>query len=242
MKNFFLLLSLGLSSFTWGAMKVEPAVTGRLDEMGKYLRSLQKFEVESDVNFEVVNQDDQKADFKAKVTYKVQRPDKLFADIKSDAKHRQYFYDGKTLTVYSPEEKLYGTIPVKGNLAKMAKTATEYGVEMPLADLFAWGSDKSQEKKITAALFVKKVEEGGRSIDQFAVRQGPIDWQVWLLEGDKPLPHKFVYTVTDDPARPDLTTKLAWDLEPQLESSFYKFSPAKGVYKIEMRKPRKETK
>ncbi|MFL5786332.1 MAG: DUF2092 domain-containing protein [Bacteriovoracaceae bacterium] len=242
MRSFFLVFALGISTAVVAAVKVEPAVTERLDDMGKYLRSLQKFEVKSDVDFEVVNQDDQKADFKAKVTYKVQRPDKLFADIESDAKHRQYFYDGKTFTVYSPEEKLYGTIPVKGNLAAMARTAAEYGVEMPLADLFAWGMDKSEEKKITAALFVKKVEEGGRAIDQFAVRQGTVDWQVWLLEGDKPLPHKFVYTVTDDPARPDLTTKLAWDLEPQFEQAFNKFSPQKGSAKIEMRKPKKETK
>lgn len=239
MKTLLALFFLSLTS--QAAVNVDPKVTKRLDEMGRYLRSLDQFEVRSNTNFEVVVEDDQKADFNAKITYKVKRPDKLFAEIQSDAKHRQYFFDGKKLTIWSPEEKYYGEIPVKGKISDMVKKAIEYGIEMPLADLFIWGTKDAGKNDIKSATYVKEMEDRGRMFDQFAVRQGNIDWQVWLMEGDGPLPHKFVYTVNDDPARPRLESQLNWDLAAQFPGSTFDFKPTPDAHRIEVKKvPKKE--
>ena len=41
---------------------------------------------------------------------RVERPDHLRAEVESDRKAREYFYDGKTFTIYAPKVGYYAQI------------------------------------------------------------------------------------------------------------------------------------
>jgi hypothetical protein len=218
---------------------VDPVVISRLEGMGKYLRRLRHFEVDSVSNFDIVLDNDQKTEFEAKIRYKVKRPNKLFAEIKSERKHRQYFYDGAKLTIYSPKEKFYGELPFTGSLAGLVQKLNEYGIEVPLSDLFVWGTDDSKTKQITSAIYLNEEKKGSEAQDHFAIRQEKIDWQIWIRKGDSPLPEKVLYEINDDPARPKMSATLKWGTKIDFSDDIFAFKAPKGSQKIKVNPARK---
>lgn len=210
---------------------VDPDVLARLDGMGNYLRSLSRFDLTSKSTFDVVLENDQKTEFEARVRYKVHRPDKLFAEIESDSKHRQYYYDGKKFTIYSPKEKLYGELEFSGSLSELVKKLNDFGIEVPLSDLFVWGTEEAKSKKIITAISLDE--------NHYAIRQEKIDWQVWIKKGDKPIPEKVLYEINDDAARPKMSSILTWKMQPNFGDSIFKFNPPKGSQKIKLNPARK---
>jgi hypothetical protein len=67
-------------------------------------------------------------------------PSRLMADVSSDQVDRQYLFDGKTFTLFARRVNLYATVPAPPTVAELADALEEdYGVEVPLVDLFRWG-------------------------------------------------------------------------------------------------------
>lgn len=218
---------------------VDPAAIARLEVMGKYLRGLKKFEVKATTTFDIVLENDQKTEFEAKIRYVVHKPDKLFAEIKSDGKHRKYFFNGKKFTIFSPNEKFYGELLIEGPVSDLVKKLNEYGIEVPLSDLFVWGTEEAKDNKVTSAMFLNEEKKGSEFEDHFAVRQDKIDWQIWIKKGVKPLPKKVLYEINDDTARPKMSSNLSWNEAPDFSEQGFEFRPPQGSHKIKLNPARK---
>jgi hypothetical protein len=205
----------------------------RLATMGQYLRSLKVFAVHADTTDEDMQDNGQKLQFAGAVDYLVQTPDRIRLEFKNDVRHRIYTYDSKTLTQYSPLLGYYASMEISGTIGKMMLQAKEqYDLDMPLADLFLWGTDKADTKDIKEAAFVGVEQLNGHESEHFAFRQEGVDWQIWIQAGNKPLPDKLVITATDEPAQPSYAANLKWNLTPKLQKADFKFIPPKGAAKI----------
>ena len=115
-----------------------------------------------------------------------------------------------------------------------------YGMEVPLADLFAWGSDPGMTAKITSAMSAGEETIGGQMCEHYAMRQQGLDWQVWIRKGDNPLPCKLVLTKTSDPAMPQFSAVYSWSDQPPADGEAYTYSPPAGAKLIglgELRPP-----
>ncbi|PZR50738.1 MAG: hypothetical protein DI537_57595, partial [Stutzerimonas stutzeri] len=99
------------------------------------------------------------------------------------------------------------------------KARTDYGIELPLADLFTWGSDQTVRSRVKEAMVIRPEHVGDRTCMHYAFRQEAVDWQLWVEEGDKPLPCKLVITDKTDPAMPQYVAVLHWkpDVAPTKE-------------------------
>lgn len=216
------------------APALDPAALQALDKMGAALRAMKQFTVTSDSSIEYVLDSGQKVQLDGDVTYKVKQPDEFFAEVKSDRKQRQFFYDGKDLTIYSPRLKYYATVDgVNASLREMVLgAANDYGIELPLADLFLWGTEYAPKDAIKGAIHVGPGSLVGERIDHYAFRQEGVDWQVWISQATS-LPHKLVITSLDDPAHPQYVARLKWDTKATLPASTFAFKPPQGASKIE---------
>ncbi len=213
--------------------RVDPAALTALEKMGAFLRTQQKFSVHMVSATEHVLASGQKIELSATGDLLAERPGKLRAEVKGDRKHRQFFYDGKTFTMYGPATGFYATVDAPPTIAELAGVLEEkYGIALPLVDLFYWGTDQADLKNITTATFIGRSLVDNVVTDQYAFRQPGLDWQVWIEHGDKPLPRKLVLTTTDDPARPEHTVTLSWNLAPKIESTAFTFTPPKDGQKI----------
>ncbi|UNK51032.1 DUF2092 domain-containing protein [Lysobacter sp. S4-A87] len=217
------------------APDVEPEAVAALEAMGKYLRSLKDFTVHADTTLDIVVEDGQKLQFAGDLDYKVRAPDKLQLDLRSDRKERQLFYDGKSLTVYGPKAKYYATVDAPPTIREMLGAVEQkYGIEIPLADLFLWGTDQAPTSALKSATRVGPARIGGTITSQYAFRQEGVDWQVWIEAGPKPLPRRLVITTTDDPAQPQYASTLTWNTAAGLKDSAFTFAPPKDSHRIEM--------
>lgn len=214
---------------------VDPQAVAALEKMGRYLRSLKNFTVHGDTTLDVVTEDGQKLQFPGTVEYKVRAPNGMHLSWKTDRKERELFYDGKTLTVYGPKNKYYATVDAPPTLHDlMAVARDQYGIELPLPDLFLWGTADAPVSDLKAATFVGPARVDGSVTEQYAFRQEGVDWQLWLETGDKPLPRRLVITTTTDPAQPQYTTTLTWNTNAALKDSTFAFVPPKDSAKIEL--------
>lgn len=206
-----------------------------LDRMGQALRGLKSFTVLSDASLDVVLETDEKVELDAKVTYKVQQPDRMFVDFVGDRIHRQLFYDGARLTVYSPRLNYYATAQNEGKtLGELAvSAAVNYGIEFPLTDLFFWGTPLVPRDLIKSAMFVGPGNVGGEKVDHFALRQEGIDWQIWLSRRSS-LPRKIVITDLTDAARPQYQARLFWDTTTPVDGKVFAFQPPAGATRIDL--------
>jgi hypothetical protein len=72
----------------------------------------------------------------------------------------------------------------------------------------------------------------GQNTDQYAFRQGDIDWQIWIARGDRPLPLKVIITTRSDPAQPQFTSVLSWNLNPRFSNATFAFNPPRDAHEI----------
>lgn len=217
------------------ASAVDPASIQALKDMGAYLQTLKRFRVSVDLTGERVLADGQKLQHTAMASLDVDRPNRIRALMHNARSQRELVYDGATVTLYTPAQKYYSTVAYSGTLAELVgKLEEAYGVEIPLSDLFTWGTPAAPVDKVESAMNAGQDFIDEALCDHYAFRQGQIDWQVWIVTGPKPLPRKIVVTYRGDEARPQSISLIEWNLKPIFKDTAFKFVPPKGATKIEI--------
>ena len=220
---------------TPAANAIDPASIQALKDMGAHLQSLKRFHVSTDVTGENVLADGQKLQHSATAEIDVVRPNMIRARMQSARSQREIVYDGKTVTLFTPAQKYYSTVEFTGTIGELiAKLEDRYSVQMPLSDLFVFGTPAADFNKIESAMNAGQDFIDDDLCDHYAFRQGKIDWQIWITTGSKPLPRKVVITNRADEARPQSVSLIDWNLKPTFKDSVFKFTPPKGATKIEI--------
>jgi hypothetical protein len=148
---------------------------------------------------------------------------------------RELIYDGKTVTLWTPAQKYYSTVQFDGTIGELINRLEDrYGVELPLEDLFRWGTPAAPLDKMESAMNAGQDFIGDDLCDHYAFRQGTLDWQIWITTGSKPLPRKIVITNRADEARPQSVSLIDWNLKPTFKNSVFKFTPPKGATAVEI--------
>jgi hypothetical protein len=138
--------------------------------------------------------------------------------------------------MYTPAQKYYSSVEFSGNLGELvSKLEQRYAVEIPLSDLFLWGTPAAPVDKIDSAMNAGQDFIGNDLCDHYAFRQGDFDWQVWITTGANPLPRKLVITNRSDEARPQSVSLIEWNLKPTFKDAVFKFTPPKGATAVELR-------
>jgi hypothetical protein len=217
------------------ANAADPGVIQALKDMGANLQTLKRFRVSVELTGERVLADGQKLQHTAKADMDVVRPARLRSRMHSARSERELIYDGKTVTLYTPAQKYYSTVEFADTIGGLiAKLEERYGVELPLADLFLWGTPAAPVDKIESAMNAGQDFIGRDLCDHYAFRQGKVDWQIWITTGGKPLPRKMVITNRGDEARPQSVSMISWNLKPAFTDAVFKFTPPKGASKVEI--------
>jgi hypothetical protein len=219
---------------------IEPEAMAALTNMGGYLRSLKSFQVEAVTSTEDVLEDGQKVQFAGVTKVLARMPDRLFVTVDSDRHNREFFYDGKSFTLLAKRANVYATVAAPPTIGALADALEDqYGIALPLEDLFRWGGPQSKDDAITSAMFIGPSAIGGVTCGHYAFRQDGLDWQVWIQLGDYPLPRKLVLTTMTDEARPEYIAAFNWNLAPSFDDTAFTFVPPEGVGRVVLSSVRK---
>jgi hypothetical protein len=204
-----------------------------LDRMGAYLRELASFSVRAEDAVDEVLDSGQTIQLTKTVEFQVRKPDRLHAAITTDRKAREVFYDGQHFTLLAPETRYFATVAAPPTIREMLTAVeTKYDIDLPLRDLFLWGEDTDAAADIQEAMRVGTSSIAGQLADHYAFRQDEIDWQIWIAQGEAPLPLRYVIVTRNEPGEPRFMANLHWDTTAKPDDAIFRFTPTSDDHPI----------
>jgi hypothetical protein len=214
---------------------VAPEAKQILKASTDFMASQQRYTADTRNTLEIVLKSGQKIEFNSTGRQSVQRPNKLRSERSGDLVEQLFVYDGKSLTLYQPQEKVYAQVAAPGTLEEMLDFARiQYDVVAPFGDMMFKNAYDILMDGVTEGIVVGQAVIEGVVCDHLAFRAGDVDWQIWIQQGAQPLPRRIVITTLDLPNAPQFAvTVTRWNLEPAFDAGTFNFTPAAGVQKID---------
>jgi len=204
--------------------------------MADYMRGLQTFSVHVDAAKDVVLDNGQTLTSDLAYDLMVRRPDGLAVKMTSAAGGAEVYYDGKTVTVYTPKKNYYAVMPAPATIQETVAAAVQKGISLPLADFLSKETGKNLLANITSATFVGTSMVNGIMANQLAFRQKGVDWQIWIEDSSTPVPLRLAIIDTKQKDTPRFVATLSqWNINPTFEAGTFTFVPPEGAQKINFR-------
>lgn len=213
---------------------IDPQATQLLRRMADYLAGLKQFSVDSDSTLEVVLKSGEKLQFDTAAKATVRRPDRMRVERTGEIVDEVFYYDGASLTLYSVQAKRFAVAaPVPTTLDRALDYArNRLDIVAPASDLLASNAFDRLTQDLAGAMVVGTSVIGGVSTTHLAFRGPEVDFQVWVQNGDKPLPRKYVIT-TRIPGMPEFASTFNWKLDAEAPDALFAFVPPKDARRIE---------
>ncbi len=216
------------------APEPEPDPLQILQKMCDFLKSQQQFTYKAEVADDQVYLGGKKLQYGIDMETFVRRPDRLRVNAAGDLIDKQFFFDGKTITLYDKDDNVYGVLEVPPDIeSALEKASKDFGVRVALTDLASPTLWELLNKRITHSLYVGLHKVRGVPCHHLSFDGDEVQLQVWIDAGDKPLPRKAVLTHKNLPGSPQWTAYLSdWNFSPQLNDNLFAFTPPPGAEKI----------
>jgi hypothetical protein len=218
----------------------DPAALAQLKRATDFLMNLARFHFKATIAFDVVQDDGQRLQFERVGEVFLQRPDRLFADIHlDDGRHRQFWYDGKTLSFAERSKNLHTRIKTPPTIDAMLDMLEELLRDpMPLADLL-YNDLSPLEKRASEAEVVGDSMVDGRSCSHLAFRGETVDWQVWIEQGQSPFIRKIAVSYREEPGDPQYVAWIDdWDIPRSFSEGLFTFTVPAGSQWIDVLVPK----
>jgi hypothetical protein len=201
-----------------------------------YLGAAKAFTYRAEITFDDVTSWGQKIQFGSSLEVDVRRPDAIHARMVGDAGERRFWYDGRSATLYNPQNNTYATAPCPATIPEaLDHLMTEYGATMPLAELTYPDLYEAAKGRVQHGLYFGLHEAAGVPCHHLAFVQELIDWQIWIQDGDDPLIRKVVITYKSRPESPQYTAVLTdWDLSAELPEDFCVADFPDDAFRVQM--------
>ncbi len=238
MRTRVLMLAAALITGVVGAAETkdsEARALAVLKESADYLSKAKSFRLGAELGFDVVQADGQTIEFGATRTVTIRRPDHAYAEgRRRDGDTSRFFFDGQVVTVSHPDQNAFASAKIPGTLDKtLDYLIDEVGVPMPLADFLYSDVYAVLSEHIEGGVYVGLSSLGGVRCHHLAFRNPEADWQIWIEDGARPLPHRVVITYKTHEGTPQFRARLFdWDLAPDVPESLFVFKPAPGAQQV----------
>jgi hypothetical protein len=231
----FLMAGMGSGDARAEGAAVAPEALQTLKRMTDYVGGLKRFSLETQNTIEEVLDSGQKIEHDFSASVAISRPDKLRSERRGAGGNQIFVYDGKSLTIYDEAHDTWASAKAPPDLdGALTFAREELDIVPPAGDIVFTNAYALLTANLTAGMVVGKATIGGVSCDQLAFRTPEVDWQIWIADGDQPLPQKYVLTTNDDPAKPEFVTLMnGWQVAPKFDDAMFRFSPPKGAKKTE---------
>ncbi len=221
---------------------IDPRADELIKRMGDYLGQAKFFSVNAEIWQDIQLSNGQQIQAGRTLKLQVRRPNRLRAEVQSPRRNRELVYDGSNITLLNKAQNFYGTIKAPGSIDEAMDAASDkFGIAMPLEDFVASDPYKDLLQKVHSGTDIGPVAVMGVPCEHLAFSQDNVDWQLWIENGPRPVPRKFVITYKDEPDSPEFTAIFNdWDFTTQLPDFLFKFEPPSGASKIDVKEMREE--
>jgi hypothetical protein len=206
-----------------------------LMRMADFLGGTQRFSVSVSGGYDAVQASGQKIEFGELRKVTLSRPDRLRVEgERSDGAKALTVFNGKEIVLVDAASKVYATAPQPGGLDdSIVHFVKDLGMRLPLAMLLVSQLPAELKGRVRSVEYLEKTSIYGAPAHHLAARTDSVDFQVWVADGDKPLPQRIVITYKKAKGEPQFRAQFAdWNLEPAIVDSTFQANPPDGAQKV----------
>jgi hypothetical protein len=229
-----LVLGLGTPS---GARADEKDAKNLVKAMSDYMAAQKSISFGFDATLEVVTHDEQKLALASSGTLTLKRPGKIrvtrsggFADVEMS-------FDGKTLTLLGKNLNLYTQLNVPGTIDHLVDELRDtYHRPLPAADLLLSNSYDALMLDVVDVKDLGSGVVGGVECDYLAFRTNEVDWQIWIAQGKRPYPCRYVITSKLLSSGPQYTIQIRdWKTGGEVAATDFRFKNPTQADKVALK-------
>jgi hypothetical protein len=206
-----------------------------LMRMADFLGGAQRFSVSVRAGYDAVQKSGQKIEFGEVRKITLSRPDRLRMEgERSDGAKTLTVFNGKEIVLIDETSNVYATTPQPGGLDyTIVHFVKDLGMRLPLAALLLSQLPAELKDRVRSVDYVERTSFNGVPSHHLAARTDTVDFQIWLADGDTPLPQRVVITYKQAKGEPQFWAQFSdWNLAPALDDSTFVAKPPDGAQKV----------
>ncbi len=208
-----------------------------LKAMSDYQAAQKEISFDYNAALEVVTNDSQKLALASSGAVTLNRPDKIRATRAGGFVDVETLFDGKTLTLLGKNANKYTQIELPGTIEHLIdELKDKYDRPLPAADLLMSNSYEELMQDVYDSKDLGSGVINGAECDFLAFRKDEVDLQIWIAQGDKPHPCKYVVTsrlVADGPQYSIEITN--WKTGDEVAKDDFAFQNSSNAEKIDLK-------
>ena len=206
-----------------------------LMRMAAYLGGAEKYSVSLRAGYDAVQKNRQKIEFNEARRITLARPDRLRVEgERSDGAKTLVVFNGKEITLVDAAQNVYAVGAQPGSIDdSVVHFVRDLGIRLPLAVMLMSRMPAELEARVKSIDYVEKTGILGAPAHHLAARGDGVDFQVWVADGDKPVPLRVVITYKKSPGQPQFWANFAdWNLAPAVSDATFAAQVPAGAQKV----------
>jgi hypothetical protein len=212
-----------------------PDAKALLLKMADFLGKSQRFSVTMRGSYDAMQASGQKIEWNDLRTLVVSRPDRLRMEAeKSNGARTLVIFDGKEVTTFDEVSRSFARVVQPGGIDEtLVYFLRDLGMRLPLGALFTSRAASDLERRVTSVEYVEKTGILGSPAHHLVGRTDSVNFQVWISDGEQPLPQRIVLTYPNAPGQPEFRAQfVSWNLAPDVADKLFTFTPPSGANRI----------
>jgi hypothetical protein len=207
-----------------------------LKAMSDYLAAQQAISFDYDAVLEVVTKDEQILALAGSGKVALNRPDKILATRSSGFADVEMSFDGKTLTLLGKNLNLYAQEEVPGSVDNLVDVLRKRNRPLPAADLLLADPYEALMQDVVDVKDLGSGVIGGVECDYLAFRAKEVDWQIWIAQGERPYPCRYVISSKFMDGAPQYSIQVSnWKAGDEEAATDFSFEPPADAKKVDLK-------
>jgi hypothetical protein len=206
-----------------------------LKGMADYLAGLKSFTCTTRNGYDVLQSSGRMIEFGETRRMTLARPDRLrVEEVSSDGSSDLALFDGKLMTLFNADAGVYAQVAQPGSLDDaLLYFVRDLHMRMPLAIMLSTHVRTELPALIKSLDYVESTDLLGHATHHLAGSTDSVDFQLWIADGNRPLPLRVVIRYIHEPGQPQFWSEFSnWNTSPQLASSTFQLALPKDAKKI----------
>lgn len=180
-----------------------------LKGMTTFMSAQQAMSFRYDSDLEVVTTEQQRLTLASSGTVSLARPGRIRATRSTGFADVETIFDGSTFTLLGKKANVYMQVPFRGTIVSLVdELKDKYRRPLPAADLLLPSAYAELTEGVTDVKDLGSGVVGGVECDHLAFRKKDVDFQIWIAQGERPYPCRYVITSTAVPGSPQYSIQL----------------------------------
>jgi hypothetical protein len=203
--------------------------------MADFISKAPKWSVTLNAGYDVLQRDGYKVEWNDVRKVTLVRPDRLRVESeRSDGTRTLLTFDGKEITTFDESAKVYAQASHPGSVDDaVVYFVRDLRMRLPLALLLVSRFPEELQQRVQSVEYVEKTMTLGAPADHIVGRTATVDFQLWIAEGDRPVPLRAVLTYKNARGQPQYRAQFSdWNFDIDPSDSLFTFTPPAGTNKI----------